>query len=153
MDVGKFEYIKSRRRKFMVLFFTVLIFGTVLFAFSRHAKIDNTVVAQQEVEEGKVSKLYRRIVADEMEAIEVVSRNILSEPVAVNYKLDGERLAVLTRINLKGEQIKSPVFDIKKRGGYIYSGNFSSEDGQTHCKGVMEEGSDKFFVYYCSKKQ
>jgi hypothetical protein len=155
MDVGKFEYIRSRRKKLFSLIAAVVVFGGILFLFSRHSGIhkptDVSEILQDSAEEGGVSELYRKIVADEIEAMETVSRNILSDPVFVNYRKKENVLTVVSRINIRGSALNSPVFYLKKHGTMYFSEKFTSKDGNTHCKGVMEEGSDKFFVYYCSK--
>jgi hypothetical protein len=155
MDIGKFEYIKSRRKKLLYLLSAIAVFGIVLFFSSRHSGIrktdDAATILQDSVEEGGVSGLYRKIVADEIEAMETVSRNILADPVFVSYRKKDSVLTVVSRINLRGSALDSPVFYLKKHGTMYFSEKFTSGDGNTHCKGVMEEGSDRFFVYYCSR--
>lgn len=149
-DNDKFEYIKNRRRKFLTAFFLIVFFGILLFSFSRYMNREKKI---NETEEGGVTELYRNIVAEEMEAMEAVSKNILDEPFLAKYRIEEDRLTLLSNINLRGKVIKKPVFKIKKHGKYYFSDSFASEELKAHCKGVMEEGFDKFFIYYCSENE
>ena len=150
MDRFKFEYIRKRRKRFLAVFFALIIFGTVLFMFSSNIDFSEKEPADEAVE-GGVTELYRKIVSEEMESEDFVSRNVLYEPVSVNYRIDGNQLSVLSKIKLKGKFIEEPLFEIKKHGSMIISHSFSSKNGNIDCKGVMEEGSPHFFIYYCSE--
>jgi hypothetical protein len=130
----------------------VIIFGSILFLFSRHAKFEQKVETEEE-EASTMNELYRKIITEEMDAMEAASKNILDEPLFVDYRLSDDTLKVVTNLKLKGKKIVNPVFEIKTHGRTVFSKSFSSDTEGVHCKGVMEEGSLKFFIYYCSENQ
>ncbi len=149
MDRFKFEYIRKRRKRFLAAFFALIVFGTVLFMLSSNIEFGKEDDAVEAVE-GGVTELYRKMVSEEMESEEYVSRNILPEPVSVNYRIEGNRLSVHSKIKLRGNFIEEPFFEIKEHGNMIFSERFFSKNGNIHCKGVMEKGAAQFFIYYCS---
>ena len=89
MDNIKFEYIRSRRKRFTAIFLLVIIFGSILFLFSRHAKFQQKVETEEE-ETSTMNELYRKIITEEMDAMEAASKNILDEPLFVDYRLSDD---------------------------------------------------------------
>ncbi len=152
MDKLKLEYIRGKRKKLFMAFAVTAFFGLILFAVSKYNEYEEDLDNVESVDEGGITELYRKMVGEEIEAAEAVSKNVLDEPVNVRYRIENDKLFVMSGFYLSGEKIVSPSFRLKKHGHIIFSESFESENEGIHCKGVMEEGSDRFFIYYCSKE-
>ena len=81
-----------------------------------------------------------------------LKKNILSKPVAVKFKIVNNRLVVLDELKVSGKKLISPSFEIETSKRWIKSISFSSGKNLFNCKGIMQKGGKRFFVYFCEDR-
>lgn len=149
MDKNTIEYIRTKRKQYLVFLSVVGIFGIVLFIISR---ANNTEPAGTHVESGGFIDIYDRISSSTGEIPLKKSDNLLKNPKFLPYRIEGENLFLEKPFTFQGKNITNAVFRIKQHGNTLFSDSFFSSLPGLFCRGTVKKGSEKFMIYYCDTR-
>gem|GEM_PF-6040097 len=134
----------------MIAVASLVVFGTVLFVLSSLNKKMNIGV----VSSGGLYNIPGKL-KDSMDLKPGKSLNILDKPVMVEYSMDqnSKELQLKKPFKIGKKDVSNAVFYLKEHGKLLYSYDFVSDDENIFCRGVMKNGTELFFVYFCSDKR
>ena len=147
--IGKQEYIQKRRKNLLIAFSVLTVVGVILFALSFFNETNTSVVPSGGLY-NFAGKLKKSIKLDPSQR-----QNILKEPLKVRYKinLESDELTVQNSFMIGEKKVSNAIFSIKEHKNMLYSEDFSSDDKNILCRGVMKKNADYFFIYFCSDKR
>ncbi|MBP5405583.1 hypothetical protein J6Z19_00340 [bacterium] len=157
------EYLAIRRRHFLWVAFSLVLFGAILY----FASIYNDYAEENEIE--SLDDIKQNIIGilkndfaifpgnnpseDEKKegGKEEKSKNLLSAPILLSCSVENDKAVLKEPFEVAGKRASNAVFKLANHGKTLYSLSFSSKENAISCRGTLKEGQQKIFVYYCEK--
>lgn len=151
MELHKTEYIRKERKKLLVSLTLLVCFGTILYATGMRNK--NKPIKEEALSGGlfDIAKKLDSENTSENRSFEK-SSNILQTPLSVPFVIENDKIFINESLKIAKREIHNGIFFIKEHGNTIYSTDFTSNDSSIYCKGTMKKGGDRFFIYFCEKR-
>jgi hypothetical protein len=160
---GKKEYLAVRRRNFLWIVFSLVMFGAILYfarIFSDYSE-ENGIESLDDVQDYFVGILKKDFAIfpesedaeEEKNDFEAKERsaNLLKVPLLLNCSIEEGKAFVKEPFEVAKNKVTDAVFELANHGNTVYSLDFSSKENNVFCRGTMKEGEKKIFVYYCEK--
>ncbi|MBR4489867.1 hypothetical protein IKP13_04465 [bacterium] len=160
---GKKEYLAVRRRNFLWIIFSLVMFGAILYfarIFSDYSE-ENGIESLDDVQDYFVGILKKdfAIFPESEDAEEEKndfkekerSANLLKVPLLLNCSVEEGKAFVKEPFEVAKNKVTDAVFELGNHGNTLYSLDFSSKENEVFCRGTLKEGEKKIFVYYCEK--
>lgn len=157
------EYIAERRKRFLWVFFSFVLFGAILYfasIFSDYAKENNI----ENIDDAKnnIMEILKKDLTmfpdsntgnkeNNIAEKEEKSLNILKAPILLNCSVENGKAIVKEPFEVAKHKVTNAVFELGNHGNTLYSLDFSSKENSVFCRGTIKEGEKKIFVYYCEK--
>ena len=162
-NTGKKEYLAGRRRHFLWITFSLVLFGAILY----FASVAGDYATENDIENFDEAKDYfvnivKKDIAifpesdapeEENHAVQKDERsiNLLKVPLLLNCSVEEGKALVKEPFEVAKNKVTNAVFELGSHGNTLYSLNFSSKENEVFCRGTLKEGEKKIFVYYCEK--
>ena len=159
----KKEYLAIRRKHFLWVTFSFVLFGATLYfasIFSDYAQ-KNEIETLDDVKKNIVGILKNDFAIfplndsaeneENNDEKEDKSKNILNAPLLLSCSVENNRAFVKEPFKVAKYKVTDAVFKLASHGKTIYSSGFSSKEKTVFCRGTLKEGQQKIFVYYCEK--
>lgn len=162
-NTGKKEYLAGRRRHFLWIVFSLVLFGAILY----FASVAGNYAEENDIEnlddaKDNFFKILKNDIAifpegetpeDEKNDADKEERsaNLLKAPLLLNCSVEDGKAIVKEPFEVAKNKVTDAVFELDNHGNTLYSLNFSSKENAVFCRGTMKEGEKKIFVYYCEK--
>lgn len=160
---SKSDYTSIRRRHFLWVAFSLVMFGAILYfanVFNDYAKkndignFDDIKNQMMDVLKKDFTMFPENSADNDMEesaAKEDKSANILKAPLILDCSVENGRALIKEPFEVAKNKVTNAVFELTNHGKTLYSLDFSSKENQVFCRGTLKEGQQKIFVYYCEK--
>ena len=160
---SKSDYTSIRRRHFLWVAFSLVMFGAILYfasVFNDYAKkndignFDDIKNQMMDVLKKDFTMFPENSTENDMEesaAKEDKSANIMEAPLILDCSVENGRALVKEPFEVAKNKVTNAVFELANHGNTLYSLDFSSKENQVFCRGTLKEGQQKIFVYYCEK--
>lgn len=160
---NKKDYLSIRRKHFLWLAFSFVLFGAILYfasVFSDYAQ-KNNLETLDDVKENVLGILKNDFAlfpendpdSDEKNdsGKEEKSKNLLKAPLLLSCSVENGKAVVKEPFEVAKNKVTDGVFELANHGKTLYSLSFSSKENAVSCRGTLKEGQQKIFVYYCEK--
>lgn len=156
------EYLTIRRRHFLWITFSLVLFGAILYfasIFSDYAQ-KNDIETLDDVRKNIIGILKNDFaIFPESDSVEEESpleneeksKNILKAPLILSCSVEEGKALVKEPFEVAKNKVTDAVFELGNHGNTLYSLNFSSKENKVLCRGTLKEGEKTIFVYYCEK--